>query len=490
MSWHVRVIRNRYADSVRLMSIARSVRGAEGVDRCELTMGTPANLEALAEVGAVAEASPADLVIAINASAGAAEQALARAEEELRSLAGSESDNGGAVRAQPRSLVHAASELSGANVAVISVPGEYAALEAHQALSGGMHVFLFSDHVPLEAEIELKRRGADLGLLVMGPECGTAMLGGIGLGFANVVRSGSVGIVAAAGTGAQETSCLLDAAGVGVSHIVGVGGRDLSARVGGIMFKQGMRLLAEDGATDTLLLVSKPPSPEAVRALGDAVPDGIRVVGAFVGWGGDDAPFEVHPTLEAGAAAAAGAEPPKIDALERELRQRRLADSSGRSLLGLFSGGSLAYEAATILEPELGPLAGNVGHGPTEPARGHALFDLGEAEYTQGRPHPMVDLEVRVGMLERAAVTEHVGCVLVDVVLGYGGHPDPAGGLARSIGHVTERAPVIARLCGTDDDPQHATRQEETLRAAGAIVAPSNAAAARLALCALGRGEA
>ena len=194
-------------------------------------------------------------------------------------------------------------------MALISVPGDYAVLEAHRALSCGMHVFLFSDHVGVEAEVALKRRGAERGLLVMGPECGTAMLGGVGLGFANAVREGPVGIVAAAGTGAQEASVLLDRAGTGVSQIVGVGGRDLSADVGGIMFRQGMELLAADDGTDTLLLVSKPPDPAAVRALGDVDVGGKRVVAAFVGWDGGDAPFEVHATLEAGAAAAAGVEP-------------------------------------------------------------------------------------------------------------------------------------------------------------------------------------
>jgi len=485
VSWHVRVVPNRYADSVRLMSISRSMRKRDGVSRCEVAMGTPANLELLAGLGAVAEARPGDLVIAVDAEDGVGAEALALAEQGLASLH-SDAGDGQSVRARPRSLPLAARELDGANVALISVPGDYATLEAQQALSAGMHVFLFSDHVPLDVELELKRRGAELGLLVMGPECGTAMLGGIGLGFANVVRPGSVGIVAAAGTGAQESACLLDAAGVGVSHIVGVGGRDLSREIGGIMFRQGMRLLAEDEATDTLLLVSKPPSPDAVHALGDAVPVDVRVVAAFVGWDGkeEDVPFEVHPTLEAGAAAAAGVEPADVSALELAIDARR-GGAAGRLLLGLYCGGSLAHEAVTILEPELGPLAGNVGHGPAGDGDGHALFDLGEAEYTRGRPHPMVDLEVRIGMLERAGADRRVGCVLLDVVLGHGGHPDPAGGLAPAVREVAQDALVIAHVCGTPDDPQDSRRQEATLVAAGALVAPSNAAAARLALQAL-----
>lgn len=482
MSWHLRVIPNRYADSVRLMGISRSLREREGVRSCELAMGTPANREVLAGLGLTPEAGPGDLVMAVEADDGVAVEALVEAERALASLTSTD-DGQDRASPRPRSLALATRELEHANVALISVPGDYARLEAHRALSAGMHVFLFSDHVPLEAEVELKRRGAEMGLLVMGPECGTAMLGGVGLGFANVVRPGPVGIVAAAGTGAQESACLLDAAGVGVSHIVGVGGRDLTSEVGGIMCREAMRLLAADGRTQTLLLVSKAPSPSAVRSLGDAVPDGLRVVAAFVGWDGGEAPFEVNSTLEGAAAAVAGAPAPDVSGLERELEARREL-ASGRSLLGLFSGGSLAHEAVTILEPELGPLAGNVGHGAAR-GDGHALFDLGEAEYTQGRPHPMVDLEVRLRMLDEAAAEDRVGCMLLDVVLGHAAHPDPAGGLADALERMAVRAVVIAHVCGTPDDPQDSSRQEAILADAGVLVAPSNAAAARLALKAL-----
>ncbi len=433
----VRVVRNRYVDSVRLMKVAADVRSRDGVVTCEAVMGTPANLRAL---GIDADAGPADVVIAVDGpdeALDAAERALSAADEPAAEMRA----------ALPRSL--AATE---ANVALISVPGEYAVLEAHRALTCGMHVFLFSDHVAVEDEVALKRRGAGRGLLVMGPECGTAMLGGVGLGFANEVRRGPVGIVAAAGTGAQEASVLLDRAGSGVSQIVGVGGRDLSADVGGIMFRQGMELLAADDRTDTLLLVSKPPDPDAVRALGDVDVGGKRVVAAFVGWDGGDAPFEVHPTLETGACAAAGADPPADGAHELP---------RGGDLLGLFSGGSLAYEAQTILGP------------------GHRIVDLGEEEYTQGRPHPMVDLELRRRMLREDG--PRAGCVLLDVVLGHGSHPDPAGELADTLEDLARERPVIAHVCGTDADPQDARRQEATLREAGVVVAPTNAAAARLA---------
>jgi FdrA protein len=432
----VRVVRNRYVDSVRLMKVAQTVRARDGVAHCDLLMGTPANLR---QLGVSVEATPADVVIAVDGP----DEALDAAERELTATAESHE----VVKAAPRSLATA-----DGNLALISVPGEYAVLEAHRALTRDMHVFLFSDHVSVEDEIALKRRGAESGRLVMGPECGTAMLGGVGLGFANVVRRGPVGIVAAAGTGAQEASVLLDGAGSGVSQIIGVGGRDLSARVGGIMFRQGMELLAADDETETLLLISKPPDAEAARALGDVEVGGKRVLATFVGWDGGEAPFEVHPTLEAGAYAAAGGEPPRDEGADLD---------GGGALLGLFSGGSLAHEAQTILGP------------------GHRILDLGEEAYTQGRPHPMVDLELRRRMLREEG--PKAGCVLLDLVLGYGSHADPAGELASTLAELARERPVIAHVCGTKADPQDAQRQETTLREAGVHVAPTNAAAARLA---------
>jgi FdrA protein len=462
MSWQVRTLPDRYADSVRLMGIARTLRDRDGVSACEVVIGTPANLSALAALGASAEAGPSDVVVAVDGEDGLGDAVLA---EVQRLLAGGGGATGGDDGPAPARTL-AATE--GGNVALVSVPGEYATLEAHRALTRGLHVFLFSDHVSLEDEIALKRRGAERGLLVMGPECGTAMLAGVGLGFANVVRPGPVGVVAAAGTGAQEVACLIDAAGAGVSHIIGVGGRDLSTAVGGTMVRQGIAMLAADERTETLLLVAK--EPEALDVLAGAVPDGMRAVAALVGWDGDVDGWDVHPTLEAAALAAAGTAAAPGD--EGDVRAR-----PGR-VLGLFSGGSLAHEACIVLEPLLGAVA-------TEPEAvdgdGHVVVDLGTERYTQGRPHPMVDLGIRLELLEAAAGDGRTACVLLDVVCGHGAHADPAAELAPAVASAAEGAAVVARVCGTAADPQDAGRQAATLREAGAVVAPSNAAAARLA---------
>ena len=459
MSWQVRTLPDRYADSVRLMGIARALRDHEGVSACEVVMGTPANLSALAALGASAEAGPGDVVVAVDGEDGLGDTVLAEVQRLL--VGGAAQSEAGPAPARTLAAIDAA------NIALISVPGEYATLEAHRALTRGMHVFLFSDHVSLEDEIALKRRGAENGLLVMGPECGTAMLAGVGLGFANVVDAGPVGVVAAAGTGAQEVACLIDAAGSGVSHIIGVGGRDLSTAVGGTMVRQGLAMLANDEQTETLLLVAK--GPEALDALAGAVPGGKRAVAALVGWEGDLDGWEVHPTLEAAALAAAGAAGASDDGAVQARPGR---------VLGLFSGGSLAHEACVVLDPLIGVVA-------TEPEAiegdGHVVVDLGTERYTQGRPHPMVDLGIRLELLEAAAEDGRTACILLDVVCGHGAHADPASELAGPVARAARHAAVVVRVCGTHADPQDASRQAAALADAGATVAPSNAAAARLA---------
>ena len=464
MGWTARVIRNRYADSVRLMAVARDVRELPGVAGCEIGIGTPANLEVLVRLGAsVDDATPADVVIAVDADDGSAESALDEAE---RGIAAAEPGGDAApATVAPRSLVAA-----DARLALISIPGDYAPLAAHQALTRGMDVLLFSDHVSVDAEVALKRRAVEEGRLMMGPDCGTAMLDGIGLGFMNVVRRGPVGIVAAAGTGAQEVACLLDAAGVGVSQVVGVGGRDLSAEVGGTMFRAGIERLAADDETETLLLVSKPPDPRVVATLRDCMPSEKRVVAAFVGeWAAGSGQWadwlELHDTLEGGACAAAGVARPDVADLEGLVDERR----SEGAVVGLYSGGTLCHEAAAILASALGDGGAD------------RVTDLGGDEYTRGRPHPMVDPGSRIELLEQAERDHGVGCVLMDVVLGYAGHPDPAGAVAPAVERVAARIPVVTRVCGTPGDPQDADAQTRILRDAGAIVAPSNAAAARRA---------
>ena len=496
-----RMVRDTYLDSMKLLVATSAMSERDDVGWAAAVMATPAGRERLAEAGFPVEeldgAGANDLVLAVRGDSQDAVEAALDAGSEA-AFSGGDGDAGGAGQeAPPRSIAQAVERLPAANVAVVSVPGPYAALEAHHALSAGLHVLLFSDNVPLAEEVELKQRAAELGLLVMGPGAGTAVLAGTGLGFANVVRRGPVGVVAAAGTGAQEVSALLDRWGVGVSHVIGVGGRDLSAEVGGTMAIAGVRALAEDPDTEAILLVSKP-ADEAVAAEVLEACGSTPAVAAFLGLDSGrldgDGPGGVRlaRTLEEGALAAAALVGTDVDIDAAKTRERveqaiaRLPEQR-RTVRGYYSGGTLCYEAQLLL----GELAGDVysneplvpDHGLPAPAGAHVLLDLGAEEYTEGRPHPMIDPGARLELLEREGRDDDVAVVLLDVVLGHGAHPDPAGQLAPVVEAImADGGPqVVAYVLGSAEDPQGYAAQRERLAQAGCIVTETGARAARAA---------
>ncbi len=493
------VLRSYYRDSMVLMGVAAEMRALAGVREAAALMGTPANQELLASAGlATTEtggATPSDLVLAVSAeSDAAAADALAAARVRLEEGQRAR-ETGGTSR--PRTLETALRQLPDANLVSISVPGEYAKLEALAALRRGLHVFLFSDNVSLDDEIELKRLAVSRGLFCMGPDCGTAYLGGVGLGFANAVARGRVGCIAASGTGLQAVASHLTALGEGVSHGIGVGGRDLSAAVGGAMTTFALAALARDPATDAIVLVTKPPAPEVLPALEGALRDVSKpvVVCALGATARPGAPGTWVASLEdAAAAGAAGVQgrpwSPRPFADPAYVRARLAAlaarpSSSAGGLLGLFTGGTLAHEARLLLEPLLGPVAGNLG-GPT--AGLHHVLDLGADEFTRGRPHPMIDVAARDGRVREAGGNADVRVLLLDLVLGHAAHPDPAPSLAAAAAEARRAAAkagrslmVVASVVGTDGDPQGLDAQRRALETAGIEVLPSNAQAARFA---------
>jgi FdrA protein len=449
----VEVRRGTFFDSVTLMLASRDALSQPGVRAASALAATQVNRGLLSEQGFdltdVDGARAEDVIVALRADdqtgIDAALAAIARAlTAPTPGAAGSEAPARtfrGALRRSP--------ELS---VALVSVPGQHAAAECAAALEAGLHVFCFSDGVALEDELALKHLALERGLLMMGPECGTAILDGIGLGFANVVERGPVGIVGASGTGMQALCCLLDAAGVGVSEAIGVGGRDLSPEVGGLMAIRAVELLAADPATEAIALVGK--SGAALPGLETAA--GSKPIVAAVPGAG---------TLEDAAAqlcSLVGAAPPRFG------EELAVPPRPGR-ILGCFSGGTLCDEAAWIVG----------GHD-------HVFVDFGGPEYTRGRAHPMIDHALRAEYIGREAVRDEVATLLIDVVLGRGAHPDPASHMAQAIESLRARRTspitVIATLCGTERDPQGLTAQTERLRAAGAVVTRGPAHAARLAL--------
>jgi FdrA protein len=481
----VEVRRGTYRDSVTLMQVSRAVNGVEGVEAALVAMATDLNRELLASMAfdLPADAGPNDLVVAIRGTDGAAlDRGRARLAEELAGQGG-HPGAGPAEIVPPRTVRAAARRAPDASLALVSVPGPYAFAEAMDALDAGMSVMVFSDNVPIDQEVRLKDIAAQRGLLVMGPDCGTAVVGGVGLGFANVVRPGPVGLVAASGTGAQQVMCLLDAAGVGVTHVLGVGGRDLSAEVGGRSTVAALALLDADPATERIVLISKPPAPtmaELVSAI--VVGLGTPTVLGLLGPGQDD--------LTAVVAEAVGGARSWPEWPAPEPQQPRPG-----ALRGLYSGGTLCDEAMVIASAVLGPVRSNI---PLRPewalppdlaAGGHLMIDFGDDALTRGRPHPMIDTSLRIERLAAEGRDPSVGVVLLDVVLGHGADPDPAATLAPAISSARQTAArdgrdlaIVVALCGTAGDPQGLERQANALQAAGAHVFLSNAAAARHAV--------
>jgi len=493
---HVEVRRGVYYDSVSLMQISRTVAAAPGVLAAQVAMATELNLEVIQGLGfTIPEATlPNDMVIAIRAENDSIDRGLAAMEDALTARTIPETSAGGTHDAAPRPrTLGRAVRTAQANLAVISVPGVNAAVEALDAIDQGVSVMLFSDNVPVEQEIVLKDAALERDVLMMGPDCGTAVIGGVSLGFANVVRPGPVGIVAASGTGAQQVMCLLDAAGVGMSHCLGVGGRDLSKTVAGRSTRQALVAFADDPATDWILVVSKPPAPEVLAAL-ESTADGL---GKPVHWATLGAG---RPDLTAAVEAALIAEGHDVPDWP-EWTTDQLPAPSGH-LRGLFCGGTLADEAMLVAGDQLGGIRSNI---PLEPGLAlphdlrvddHLVIDFGDDGLTQGRPHPMIDPSLRIDRIHQEGADATCAVLLLDLILGHGAHLDPAGELAEAITEAKTSArqrgrelPVVISLIGTAGDPQGLDACAAALHATGAAVFLSNARATRHALSLLPRGK-
>ena len=499
MSERIVVHRGTYHDSAYLMQVARRIQERPGVDEAVVLMGTPMNRDLLLQAGfnedALMDVGPMDLVVALR---GDTLEGVGDALDEL--LAGGSDTSEDRARAPGlRSLREAAAARPEAAVVSIAVPGEYAAHVAHTALDGGRHVFLFSDNVALDDEIALKQRGKDQGLLVMGPDCGTSILAGVRFGFANRVSPGPVGLVGPSGSGIQEVSCILANAGVGVSHAIGTGGRDMSDAVGGATTEMALSLLADDEDTGVIVLVAKKPGKavaerfdELLGSLGKPVV--VRYLGCEPRVGGETVRYV--STLDEAAAQAAdrlGGRVPFGADLDSEARTILAGrERVGGRLVGLFGGGSLAAEAGIILE-RFG-VASTVVDGPLGDNQVGAdapniILDVGDDHYTRGRPHPMVDQSARLDLIEAVGRDPSVGLILMDVVLGDGAHPNPAPELAAAVRSLGNGAPeVVCSVSGTQADPQGMARQRGALVAAGIHVQPTAARAAQLAATLLAGG--
>lgn len=488
-----RVRRGFYLDSVALMRISQAMQERSEVDAASLMIGTESNKELLDGADLLRDdgrkAGPSDLIVALRASsAGAAADALAEAEALLDrpKAATVEGDTW-----SPRSLDTVLEAVPEANLAIVSVPGAFATREARRAMRRGLNVMLFSDNVSVDDECALKREALERGLLMMGPDCGTALIGGVPLGFANVVPRGGIGLVSASGTGLQEVTSLIARGGGGVSHGIGVGGRDLTDRVGGAMTLAAIDALDADAGTERIVLISKPPGVAVARRVLERVAQSAkRFTVCYFGVADPELPTNATfaPTLRAAAEDALGG-----FTVGCRFDPTAVADRTGRSdpgrerIIGLFAGGTLCAEVQAVLIDAGEPVRSNAPIPGAVDAdgggTGHELLDLGADEFTRGRPHPMIEPAVRRDPIAKALADATVAVVLVDVVLGYGSHPDPADEIVNVVGRARQdRPPVVASVCGTEADPQHYSAQVDALEKAGIIVAPSNAHAAELAL--------
>ncbi len=499
MTRHIEIRKNTYLDSVSLMSMSTRANAVEGVTQALLGMATPMNKEVLLNVGvndaAIDEARPSDLMIVIDAADDSIDAAI-QAVNDI--LARKDKGAAGATEIRYRTLDGAFENAPDANLVLISVNGAFAAREARKALNAGKHVMIFSDNVSVEDELALKRLAHEKGLLVMGPDCGTAIINGVGLAFSNAVRRGSIGIVGASGTGSQEVSVRIHDFGGGVSQLIGTGGRDLSTEIGGISMIDGINALDADPETSVIVIVSKPPAEEvAEKVLAVAGAASKPVFVTFLGSDRTDSGYDnvtmVKGTkpLAIAAVVASGIDESTLDKhplnipLIEEVRAKLAPEQ--KYVRGLFCGGTLCDEAMFAALDKYDNVYSNIQKDPayrigaTDDSREHTFLDMGDDDFTNGRPHPMIDPSLRLQRLVQEADDPEVGVIAMDFVLGFGAHEDPVGVTIPAITEAKEKAAargqhleILGYVLGTDIDTPSFDAQVAQLEAAGVTIASSS----------------
>lgn len=498
---HIIIKPNLYQDSVSLMLMSNKLSDIDGVNQVSVMMGTPANIDIMKNTGMhnteLDKAAPSDLCIAIDAER---EEVVATVLDEVDQFLKNQASSSASKKVEKvRTWDRAVQAMPDANLAVISIPGKYAADEAMSALENGLHVFMFSDNVAIEDEKRVKEFAKEKGLLVMGPDCGTAVIGGVPIAFSNIVSKGNIGVIGASGTGIQEVITLIDKLGAGISHAIGTGGRDLSESIEAITMLDGIRALADNADTEVVVVISKPPAPK-VREQVVALLANIDkpVVAIFMG---EKPEFYLpsvkfaHTLEETAILAVELAKGTKLKlASEAELPSDLGHTSVQTKIRGLYTGGTLAYEAATLMKEALMiDKYRKYDEGYLLQHEGHEVIDLGDDMYTQGRPHPMIDGTTRFQFIEETSKLPEVAVVLFDLVLGYGAHEDMAASLSKAIKKAMANAAnegrklyFVGSICGTKKDPQNYDSQLKLMLDAGAIMTDSNFSAVRTALRMIG----
>lgn len=496
------VKQNSYQDSVNLMLLTNKISTMEGINKVQIMMGTPSNKDILKAADLYTEelesAASNDMCIVVDTDS---EEKIQEVLDETDNYLNNQAISAGKEAFETvRSWDKATNALPDANLAIISTPGQYAAEEAEKALDRDMHVLIFSDNVTVEDERRIKEKAHEKGLLVMGPDCGTAVVSGVPLAFANVVKTGKIGVIGASGTGIQEVTTEIDRLGAGVSHAIGTGGRDLSEKIGAITMLDGIKALAQHSQTEVITLISKPPAKEVRDEVVQLLQSISKpVVAIFLGEEPHNHEGNIYyaNTLEETAAIAVDlvkGNPIKssYNKLQSQIPAVNLKPEQ-KTIKGLYSGGTLGYEAATLISRGLNyDNTGAHEEGYLLSANGFEVIDLGDDIYTQGKPHPMIDPDTRIQYFQKAAQDESTAIILFDLVLGYGSHEDMAGALIPGIEKIQKETQAkgkeiyfVATVCGTDQDPQSIDEQKAKLEKAGVILRDSNNQATLTALAML-----
>lgn len=461
-----------YHDSVILMLLTNQISTIEGVNKVSIMMGTPANKDIYEQSGLatpeLAEAGANDLVIVADVDD---EALLGTIENEMEEFFKKQStvSNGEKAAESVKSWDKALEKLPEANLAVISIPGEYAALEADRALDEGLNVFMFSDNVSMEDEKALKTKAHEKGLAVMGPDCGTGIIQGVPIAFTNNVEKGS-------------------------------SGRDLNASIGGITMLDMIDAMEEDDSVKVVIIVSKPPAKEVRDTISERLASFSKpVVTLFVG----EKPeyheenfYHTYTLDEAARLAVSLVRGQKVPEATVDVDKSQFFKAEeNKTIKAYYSGGTLANEAAMLIKDAL-----DVKEPPVDidgymlQLDGNVVVDLGDDAYTKGKPHPMIDPEKRIECMESAVDDESTGAILLDIMLGYGSHEDMAGALLPSILRLRKKAEdagrkvfFVATVCGTRKDYQGYDEAVKKLQDAGVIVCENNKLACRTAIQAIGR---
>jgi len=496
-----------YFDSVTLMIVSKDLNKIEGVADSSVIMGTNENKSILkmAElyIDMFDDADDTDMLIAVDAENDEAfNKAVDFIEKELDAIRNSSDDTSDFA---PKSFESALKSMPDANLSLISVAGKYAVAEVNKALNANLNVMLFSDNISVEDELKMKQKAVKKGLLMMGPDCGTAIINEIPLAFANVVNKGNIGIVAASGTGLQEVSSIIKNLGGGISQAIGTGGRDVKKEIGGIMFIEALKALEKDEQTKVICLISKPPHPEVLDKIASEIKKlKKQVVAIFIG--ADEKTISASGAIPAvnleqaaviSVALAEGKDYKEAlnDLNARQEKNKTLAkelakNNKGKYIRGLYSGGTLCDEAQLLLKDTIGftysntPLNADYQLSDIWKSQEHTIIDLGEDEFTAGRPHPMIDFSLRNRRVVDEAKDTDTAVILLDVVLGYGSNLSPEKEFAPVFEEAKKINPNVAIICsvtGTDKDPQNRAKVKQTLENAGAIVMNTNVEAVELA---------